>query len=204
MTEKRPHVAELAQILGKSEPWATAILGRIGVMPDDDGTFDPSQAAIALQHVLFDDPLRRREGTKPDWLTKAEMGATEHTCRDWLIDQFRDYGLEVDGRALRSGAQMTLRRPDGSEVQVVTYVTLKPKPSGQVGFTVNHLSNREYDWFAFVAKPLGKAYLKRRKEILASSRRRKADDLNRTSITVSAGTTDDLFENRIRELVEGK
>lgn len=204
MIKKDPHISDLAQIFGKSEPWTTAILGRMGVMPEDDGTFDATQAADALQQVLFDAPLREMATVKPDWLTAAEMGATEDSCREWLIAQFKEYGLEVVGRALRSGARMTLLRPSGSEVQVITYVALKAKPSGQIGFTVNHLANEEYDWFVFVAKPLGKAYFRRRKEILASSKRRKPDELTRTSITISAGTLDDLFENRIRELVEGE
>lgn len=32
----------------------------------------------------------------------------------------------------------------------------------------------------------------------------RTDEISRASITLSAGTEDDLFENRIRELVEGE
>ena len=203
MTDTRPHVADLGRLLNRDEHWAAAILGRVGVIPDEDGTFDAAEAAEALQQALFNAPPKEPSAERPDWLTAAEMGSNEDSCREWLISRLKEYGLDVVGRALRSGARMTLRRPDGSRVQIVTYVAMKEKPSGQIGFTVNHLANESYDWFAFVAKPLGKAFLRRRTEILASLKKRNPDEVTRASITMSAGTEDDLFENRIRELVEG-
>ena len=63
----------------------------------------------------------------------------------------------------------------------------------------NHLNDEALDWIALVAKPFGKAFLRRRHEILQFPR---GATVKFANLTFSKGADHFLFENRIGELNE--
>ena len=196
MQTKTTDLKVLADAFGKDENWASAILGKLGVLPDETGSFDKRKAAHAVEYLLFHSSPAAPSGN---------VSASDRSCRERLEDRFEQHGLEVVGHALKKGTRVTLRRPDGTEVYVLVYVTLGKTTSGQASFTVNHLHVENYKWFAFVAEPFNKVYLRRREEILSRLRNRKLREEVRTAnVTFSSGSDVDLFDNRIQELVEGR
>lgn len=196
MMSKTTDLKVLADAFGKSENWVSAILGKLGVLPDEDGSFNKEKVAQALEDLLF-----RSSPAAPSGV----VSTSERSCRESLEDRFEQHGLKVIGHALRKGTRVTLRRPDGSEVYVLVYVALRKTKTGQVGFSVNHLHIEDYPWFAFIAEPFNKVYLRRREEIINRLRNRKPGEAVKTAnVTFSAGADVDLFENRVQELVKGK
>ena len=196
--KKTGRVAELARALGANEAWAGSVLGRLCVDVDADGWFDFEEARQAI------DRAARFQGNAAiqSSVVSAEMGPTEETCRLWLKSHFEQNGLEVVGRAKRRGSRMTLRKPDGTEFFILTYVALRTKSNGQIGFTINYMDDPGLDWIGFIAKPWGKAYLRRRKEILERMRIEPGKEPKTANITFSPKADNYLLENRIQELIE--
>jgi len=187
---------KLGAILGREGNWASAILGKLGVLPNADGTFDKEMAARALERLLFQSP-------QPG--PSRRVGSSDRICRESLEADFERHGLKVVGHALRRGTRVTLQRPDGTEFYVLVYVALRTTSTGQVGFTVNHLHIEDYQWFAFIAEPFDKVYLRRREEIISRVRSKTtSEEVKKANVTFSAGTDSDLFENRVKELVAEK
>ncbi len=190
-------VADLAAALKTSDVWAAALLGRADVTVDEQGQFDASEARTKLDQAL----RRRVQPELENRFTSAEMGSTPESARQWFIGQLEQHGLVIVGRAMKRGMRITVRRPNGSEFRILTYVALKEKSNGQIGFVINYMNDEGLDWIAFIAKPLGEAFLRRRKEIL--SKMRPKDATSKAAITFSPGTTTDLLKDRIDELVRG-
>ncbi|HOX57849.1 MAG TPA: hypothetical protein PLC99_13260 [Verrucomicrobiota bacterium] len=192
MIRTKSKIKALAFALDANEAWVGALLTKLRVEVDPLGDFDSKAVRVALEQMIRTQP----DSSLPNQVF-AEMGPSEESCRQWLIEQFRQHGLQLEGRAFRNGARMTLKRQDGSTLRVMTYVALKARASGQVGFSVNRLDDEGLDWVALVAKPFGKVYLRRRREILESFR----GEIGRTAcLTFSAGSDANLLQYRIREL----
>jgi hypothetical protein len=200
MDTKPASLAELATLFARDERWAAWILGGLGVPLDPDGTFDATVANNALERAI-QRLSSARSLPRPDWVTVAEMGTTEESCRQWFISQLERHGMEVTGRSLRRGARMTVRLPGGKQTTLLTYVALTTKPSGQVGFTASYLDDPHVDWFVFIAKDFGKAYLRRKHEIIERLRTKKK--VRTAAVTFSEGSDADLLEHRLPELAKG-
>lgn len=195
--EKRGSVEELAQALATTPVRMASILGRLGIEVDEDGRFDAAAALVAIESVSKVSPL----ADVSKFLAAAEMGADEESCRRFLKANLELNGLAVVGRAKRRGARMTVRRRDGSEFYLMTYVALLEKANGQIGFTVNYMADPHLDWIALIAKPWGRMFLKRRTEILSSMRIQPGDEPKTANVTLSRSTATDLFEDRVAELL---
>ena len=194
MENEPTEIAQLGAILGRETNWASAILGKLGVLPKADGTFDKEQAAQALERLLFQ---------SPQLASARPVGSNDRACRENLEANFERHGLKVVGHALRRGTRVTLERPDGTELYVLVYVALRTTKTGQVGFTVNHLHIEDYQWFAFIAEPFNEVFLRRREEILSRLRSKNTSgEVKKANVTFSISTDADLFENRIDELLE--
>lgn len=188
-------VSGLAVVLEASEAWVGSMLARIGVEVELDGRFDTAAAQAALHRLASASP------SDVGGYVGAEMGPSEESCRSWLIAKLAEHSVENKGRAGRRGARMTLLLPNGRQIRILTYVALRPKPSGQVGFTVNKLDDPGLDWIAFIAKPFGKAYLRRKTEILEGREKPDVGPPRTASLTFSAGSDADLLERRIDDML---
>lgn len=136
--------------------------------------------------------------------TIGEMGATAGSCRTWAREHFKKAGLSVTSGSGNITAPYVVVHPQtGLEYRIPVYATVTLKQStGQVGFTVGGLDCSDFDWYAFVAQPFGRMYLRRRTEIVKGIRRRKAVR-SRAYVSFSPGPEENLFENRITELLNG-
>lgn len=199
-------VRALAEILETDPIWLGSVLGRVMEITNK-AEVDPAEVCAFLDKAtrtasapsdLSSLPL----GVVETLTTISEMGPDENSCREWLGRLFKKHDLEVTGRGGGASApRFTLRRSDGKEMWVVTHVALRPKEkTNQVGFTISGLDLPELSWFAFVSRPWGRCYLRRKDEILGTQRTTKKD-LKTAFLTVSPGTEDYLFERRIEELI---
>lgn len=191
----------LGAAFGRDPAWAAWLVGFLGLPLGQNGSYDADSLGSRLELRLG---MLAPDGAAP--AAVAEMGPTPETVRLWLKAQFEQHGLALVGRALRHAARMTLRRQrDGSELRVMTYTIMSIKRSGQATATINYLDDEGLDWIAVAVKPWGKAYLRRKGEIIARLRPRRGGKTPTTAaITFSPKSDADLFEHRIAELVEGK
>jgi hypothetical protein len=84
--------------------------------------------------------------------------------------------------------------------RIPVYASVTLKDAGQVGYSIGGLDREEFEWYGFVAQPFGRMYLRRRTEIIAGIHRKKAV-LGRACLSFSIGPEEDLYENRIHELL---
>jgi len=196
-------VSSLATLLHADVAWLGAWLEKNGVTVDAQGQFPPQP----LLRVFGRQMASALSPATVDFETKAAMGNTTETGRQWLIREFPKNGMEVTGRSGKSGSKFAVWRKatDGKLWWIATYVSKTMKTSGtQVGFVAgpDDDDGRPFDWYAFVALPMGKAYLRSRKDLETRWRKKHGNTpMGRMTVTFSAGLDTDLFENRIEELV---
>lgn len=131
-----------------------------------------------------------------------DMGESTGSCRTWARDCFASSGLRVLSGTGNTADPYVVVHPQTQAhylIPVYATVTLK-KSTGQVGFTVGGLDREDFEWYGFVAQPFGKMYLRKRLEIVEGVRRRKKVR-DRAYISFSPGPEENLYENRIHELL---
>jgi len=199
---KKISVAELAALLGASEAWAGAILNGFKISIDTEGKFDLKEAQSALEKASK--IVSSTSMLDESKFIASEMGPTEETCRLFFISQLEQEGLRLEGRKLRRGSLLRFVRPDDTDFRILSYVALRPKANNQISFTVNHMDDPGLDWIAFIAKPFGRVFLRRRKEILERMRIKPGEKPKSANVTFSPNTTSDLLEHRVKELLKNK
>lgn len=190
-------VEMLASALRANLAWTGAFLERLGVAVGLDGRFDAAAACRALDAAAR---LYEERGGG-DSLAGAEMGPSEESCRAWLVAQLAEYGVKVVGRGLRCAARFTLELQDGRTVRALTYVSLRSKASGQCGFTAGHLTDEDIEWYLFIAKPLGRVFLRRRIEVLSRLRLQPGQAPPSAAAVTFSRSSADVLEARVGELL---
>jgi len=120
--------------------------------------------------------------------------------------KLEEHDLTYLGARSRHGALMIFRRPRGDEVRVIVYVVNSRNSAGQCVFSINHLEDDTADWALLVAWPFRRFYLKKISEIRTrfAAKARGGTAPKQANVTIREGSPpDDLFEHRIRELVDG-
>ena len=207
ISTKGKNIKALSDALDAAPAWLGNVLARLKVDVDDTGFYDPQAVRQALDSasrmvMAAGDSSALSPEITNTLLTVTEMGADQEGCVAWLKKQFSEHGLKVIGRGgTRNLVTFTLERADGEQMKVSVHAALRLKEkTGQVGFSVSGLEYDDLRWFAFVAKPWGRAYLRNRDDIKKTIRSDKRD-LKTAFLTFSPGVNDDLFEKRIDELV---
>jgi hypothetical protein len=190
---------KLAEMMGWSPGWVGAWLQSLGVAVRDDGVFDPAQlrdSINAASRKRIKEPRVRQNESDA-------MGETEESCRLWLINVLHRHGLRVIHRQEAGNSRFTLERPDGKLLWIATHVALRSKthPS-QVGFcTSPHSGGDIYEYYFFIAQPLGRVYVLSKREIKDRWRKNHTGNVGRMGITFSAGVDEHLLENRLHEIL---
>lgn len=203
---REKNVTTLADALDADPAWLGNVLARLKVDINDKGFYDPKAVRQALDSasrlVMAGDSSVLPPGITDTLLTITEMGADAESCLAWLKGQFIKHGLKVIGRGgMRNLVTFTLERADGKHMKVSVHAALRLKEkTGQIGFSVSGFEYEDLTWFAFVARPWGRAYLRKREDIKKTIRSDKRD-LKTAFLTFSPGVTDDLFDKRIGELI---
>ena len=194
-------VKALADILQADIAWTGGMLSRLGAKVDPDGSVDIARVRKALERLT----QAHGNSEKINALVRAEMGTTQESCRLWLIKQFEKNGFKLLHREESRSFHFLLKRPDGELRRIISFVSLRTKTNpNQVGFTAAPGPYRDDDFFAFIAQPFGKAYLKSRKDMKDRwQEKNHTGPLGRISLTFSVGVDTDLFENRIADVRDG-
>jgi len=197
-TPRKRDLHELASLLEADPGWLGAVLTILDVGITQAGQFDPADVCKAL-----DSAARKMRPVGRDEHARRQMGKTKLDCLVFLRDRLKAQGLEPK-IALQGQYRIFIKTTDGRSVLLPVYVAWKENPPGQVRFTISNLLNEDLDWFGLVAWPFGKVFLTRRREILARRRTTRLSRSNKKTVTVTLGHEDDLLENRILELQEGR
>ena len=126
------------------------------------------------------------------------MGVTSRSMRLWLQGFWPKFNLrEVGGLQNR----VTLENTNGKRVKVSCYLTAKVRQGGKKAtFTVSRLKDADIPWVVFVVQPWGSVYLRKKEEIL-DNLEPQTREKGAAVITISAGNSNDLFENRIADFL---
>jgi hypothetical protein len=199
-------IEAVAEATGTDAVWLSNVFGRLSISVDattrrfasvDFERALEEAAQMASQggpHALLSD------AEKDQLVVIAQMGQTPDTLRNWLRERFSTVGLRVASQGGRDYALYTLEKEidrESYQLKVQTHSALKAKPqSGQISFSVAGIKDKDVPWHVFACRPWGRAFLRSRKEIESAMREKK--DI--ASITFSAGSSRDLFEDRLADL----
>lgn len=189
-------------------------------MVGENNRFDVSAEALAYRLRELEERVRILEERERETIEREQKAEEERRKQEELREFLDAYPpthnahrvhqrkvlekhlLTFLGSRSRHGALMTFRRPRGDEVRVIVYVVNNKNSAGQCVFSINHLEDGAADWALLVAWPFRRFYLKKISEIRA--RKGKTTKSKQANVTIREGSPpDDLFENRIRELVAG-
>ena len=190
-------------------------------MVGEKNQFDVSAEALAYRLRELEERVRALEERERETIEREQKAEEERRKQEELrefLDAYppthnahrvhqrkvleEEYNLTYQGSRSRHGALMIFRRPRGDEVRVIVYVVNTKNRAGQCVFSINHLEDGTADWALLVAWPFRRFYLKKISEI--RERKGKATKSKQANVTIREGSPpDDLFKNRIRELVAG-
>ena len=188
------NVTEIAAVLGTSEGWAGSILARLGVPVGNTGTYLLPTLLDALEAAA-----QGIESTRSASLSLEEVSDDKEECLRWLVHELERRNVNLVFRHGRRGANMKFKNTQDSVFSVFAYVSLQKKENGQVGFTLNKLASRRAKWYVFIAKPLGKAFIRSKDELIEAY----GEDDKPISLTFSPGSDVHLFEHNVGRLLSG-